>query len=98
MYYIKILTKYLAKILKQYASLSDVIHCEASGRYMTKGIFLIHMHNPPAVCMHQAMTAGYRFYALPSIRNTSSMLIISNQIVKQALLFPTVLEKNITAY
>lgn len=61
------LRKYLAKIFKQYASLSNVIHCEASGRSMTKGIFLIHMHNLPAVCMHQAMTAGYRFYALLSI-------------------------------
>lgn len=39
MYHIKILGKYLAKILKQYASLSDVIHCEASGRNVTKGIF-----------------------------------------------------------
>lgn len=90
-YYIKMLRKYLSKILKQYASLSNVIHCEASGRNMTKGIFLIHMHNLPAVCMHQAMTAGYRFYALLSIINTYSMLIISNQMVKQALLFPTVL-------
>lgn len=43
-YYIKILRKYLAKILKQYASLSDVIHCEASGRYTKKGIFFFDTH------------------------------------------------------
>lgn len=85
------LRKYVAKIFKQYASLSDVIHCEARGRNTTKGTFLIHMHNPPAVSMHQAMTAGYRLYALLSLINTSSMLVISNQMVKQALLFPTVL-------
>lgn len=42
--------------------------------------------------MHQAMTAGYRFYALPAIINTHSMLIISNKV------FPTLLLKSYYSY